>query len=986
MLSIEPSQNTQAAITYFRANLSMNDYYSEKEQVIGQWHGNAAQHLNLQGNVHAKDFEALLYNKNPNTDNRLTARNSANRRPMYDFTFSPVKSVSILHAITGDKDIIEAHHKAVQKTMLEVEANMQTQVGTAGKGKGKHYVKTGNIIYAEFLHDTTRPTLQQLKKNKNYVPDPQLHSHCTVINATYFKEQNRWRAIEVYGVKKQAPYYEALYHAHLGQELKNKGYDLYKTDERWEVNGVSREVIDKYSNRTKEIEIKAEKEGISDPKHKAKLGRITRHDKNKSVDEKELPKIWKDRLTLSEYHAIINAKKSNDDGKGEPLKPVDTPVLTPEKKKTPIQTQEPKSNKHSPQVAIILNKSLDHYMERNSGIEKNRVLAYAMNLGGHEYHADEFKRALEQRPDILSTTNKKGIEFITTNWMNEQEGYLVERTADGRATKPALNPLYETKAEYLNKGQKAATQHVLNSHDRIIMVSGDAGTGKTTLLKEIQQGIKEGNKTLHAFAPTSDAAKNVLRKEGFDNADTIAQLLVNKKMQERMYGNVIAIDEAGQVGVPTMNKIITIAEEQKARLLLVGDWKQHSSVEAGSAMKLIETRSGIEIARVNEIVRQRHVERYKNVVTKMAGAIRNRSDEARKERMEAAYDDLNKNGSIIEIKEKSIRHNRIADDYLIYTKKKTDDALVVSPTIKEGKVLTETIREKLRDDGRIGKIDKTFYALQSKQFTKQQKKENHNYSKEDIIEFHQNVSGFKAGLRYLVTGSSQKGIFVKAENEEISKQLNTHYHKDFDVYTKDEIQFARRDLLRITKNTKSLEGQALHNGKIYQIKGFDWRGDIVLENGATLTKNNMHMKHGYVSTSPASQGKDAKTVLVAQSGHSGKAAYDKQFYTSVSRGTEQCKIYTDSKSKLRDSISKNADGMSASEISDNIAKQKENNQQAHFDEQRNYEEETAKMDYIQSVRNFYDDHVKANYENVKSQYYEQQLEKNLGQSEPEPEI
>ncbi len=979
MLSIEASSNTGAAVKYFRANLSMNDYYSEKEQVIGQWHGKAAQRLNLQGDVKSEDFEALLKNRLPNTDEKekLTAKDSANRRAMYDFTFTPVKSVSVVHSITKDQGIIDAHQEAVKKTMLEVEKNIQTQVGTQGVGKGKHYVQTGNMVYAEFLHDTTRPTLQELKSGKNYVPDPLIHSHCATPNATFYDGQNKWRAIEIYGVKKQAPYYEALYHAHLGQLLLDRGYELYRTKGRWEINGVPRNVIEKYSNRTKEIEAKAEKEEITDPNYKAKLGRITRHDKNKSVDEKDLPKIWRDRLTLSEYHAIVNAKKGGDDNKNNGVpKPVISPDFLKEKKK---EIEHNYDYKRTPDFTArnAVDKSLLHYFERNSGIEKKRVLAYAINLTSDKISPEEVKQNLESRSNIITATNKKGIEFITTHSMHQQEEYLIERAAEGRAIKPALNPSYEINNDLLNQGQKAAVNHALNSHDEIILISGDAGTGKTTLLKEIQKGLKESNKELHAFAPSSDAARNVLRSNGFENADTISMLLANKKLQERTKNGVIVIDEGGLVGVPTMNRILNIAQEQNARLLISGDWKQHSAVEAGDAQKLLETRSGLKTLRVKEIMRQREAQAYKQIVARMANGIGLKNLQKRKEEMGKSFQELDKGGNIIEIKNQKQRHQKIADDYLKYTKKSDDDAIVVSPTRKEGKILTDTIRENLREAERIGKKDKVFYPLESKQFTGAEKQIFTNYKESEVVEFHQNVKGFKAGQRYTVTGhDGENNVLVKASGQSEAQILPFNHHKEFNVYTQEEIKFARHDLLRITKNTKSMEGVSLSNGQTYSVKTFDWNGDIKLSNGATLSKNAKHLAHGYVTTSPSSQGKSAKTVLVAQQSKSGGAAYDKQFYTSVSRGSENCKIYTDNKEILKESVTNSHDGMSASEI---VEKQK--NISDSKVQQQTYQESMQKIEYANSIRDFYETRFKPTHDNIKTNYEKQISPRELAEPE-----
>ena len=197
--------------------------------------------MGLDGEVKAVVFEKLLYNMNPNTGERLTARNSANRRPLYDCTFSSAKSASILLAITGDKEIFAAHQKAVKDAMTALEADLQTQMGT---GQTKHYQTTGQGVWSEFVHEFSRPLKRKIDGKTMYIPDPQLHSHCTLINATFHKGQNRYRAIEMSNVKRMAPFYEAIYHSAYAQYLKKAGYEIEKRGKRWELKCVSREMIE----------------------------------------------------------------------------------------------------------------------------------------------------------------------------------------------------------------------------------------------------------------------------------------------------------------------------------------------------------------------------------------------------------------------------------------------------------------------------------------------------------------------------------------------------------------------------------------------------------------------------------------------------------------------------------------------------------------------------------------------------------------------
>ena len=592
---------------------------------------------------------------------------------MYDFTYNAPKSVSLIYGITKDKDILTAHQDAVAMAMAEVQNNIQTQMGT---GKGKHYINTKNGIWAEFVHDTSRPLKQETDNGKIYVPDAHLHSHCAMINATYCEEQGRYRAIELGNVKGQAPYFEALYHAHLAEALKEKGFGIDRAGKRWEVAGISRELIEKFSGRTLQIEEVAKERGIKSAQAKARLGRLTRNDKNSSVPDSELQNIWKDRLTLTELHAIENAKgkdivKGEDSSKGQSEPSMDA------------------------KKAVDL--SLQHFLQRNSSIQEKRVLAYAIDLASGIIPPNLVKNELGSRENIIRAEYRT-VPFITTRDMLAFEEQLIEKAVEGKATKPALNADYKIENKILNKGQKAAVDHVLSSEDQVIMVSGDAGVGKTTLMKEVKQGIEEADKKIFAFAPSSDASRGTLRDKGFEGAETIAKLLQSAKLQDQLKDNVMLIDEAGLVGIPTMNNLFDIAKNQNSRVILSGDYKQHSAVEAGDALKLLETKSGLPVARVDEIVRQQKAKKHKEIITKLAKGIGiKRNPDKRQNEVVKAYDQLDKAGNIVEVNEKDKRQALIAEEYLKARQEKDTDVLVVAPTHLEGREITTAIRTKLKE-------------------------------------------------------------------------------------------------------------------------------------------------------------------------------------------------------------------------------------------------------------------------------------------------
>src|SRR5262249_50082177 len=152
-------------------------------EIVGSWGGKGASRLGLEGTVDKESFERLCDNLDPRTGEQLTVRTRSERTVGYDFTFSVPKSVSLLYALSGDQEILEAFRASVQETMLEMEAEMKTRVRKKGADINRD---TGNMVWAEFIHTTSRPV--------DGVPDPQLHAHVFVFNTTWDQDEQRWKA------------------------------------------------------------------------------------------------------------------------------------------------------------------------------------------------------------------------------------------------------------------------------------------------------------------------------------------------------------------------------------------------------------------------------------------------------------------------------------------------------------------------------------------------------------------------------------------------------------------------------------------------------------------------------------------------------------------------------------------------------------------------------------------------------------------------
>lgn len=890
MLRITSSKNAGAATAYYNSALSKQDYYADERNVAGIWSGLTAQRLGLSGEVTKEQFEKIVNNRIPGEEGqeqKLTPRDNPNRRAGYDFTFNAPKSVSVAYAINNDENLLKAHQIAVARAMQEVERGMQTQQ------RGQDNLTTGNALFATFDHQLTRPVEHTSEDGqKQYIPDPHMHSHSFLFNATWCEDNQRYQSVEIGNIKADAPYYEAIYHAAFRQEVMKAGYDIERVRDKWELKLIDRQTIEAFSNRTKEVEQAAMEKGVTYAQDKAQLGARTRLKKNNASSEEEVKQHWNDRLTLEQKYdlnAAVGAKRTSN-------KPVEMP------------------NRISADMAVDM--ALRHFLENKSSVPEKRVLGEALNKGN--FTLEEIQAAYEKRGDIIGYDQNTRRIITTRETLNEEKA-VIAHAASQKDRYKALNPDYVPKREYLNEGQKAAITHALTSQDGVVIINGGAGTGKTSLLQEVREGITESGKQLFAFAPSAAASREVLREKGFEDADTIKKLLDDKKLHEKLNGQVVLIDEAGMVGVKTMNGIFDIAKAQNARVILSGDHRQHNAVEAGDALKLLQDRAGLKAASVSEVVRQKNTQ-YKE-------AIEDLSDGKTKE----GFNKLDKMGAIREIEDQDERYRQIANDYLESLQQKIRDgkkyrqrtALVVSPTHMEGQKVTDVIRNKLREEQRIGQEDRTREILRPLHYTDSYKEDAANYDDGMVVRIHYNIKGFKAGSECEVAGRDDQGrVLVKRAGEDSPTALPLDQAQKFSVYQKGQSGFTEGDVIQATSNLKSIEGNALNNGNKYKIKEFTKEGDIKLDNGATLSKDERFIKHGYYSTSMSAQGKDADDVLITQSADSLPATNEKQFYVSTSRGAKTCRIYTDDKEELLKAASLN-DGnrQSATEVANRGAQQ-----------------------------------------------------------------
>lgn len=877
MLRINPSSNAAGAAKYFDEGLQRADYFSKEEHCLGQWHGRLAERLGLGGTVAKADFVALAHNRTPD-GKKLNPRDSTTRKVGYDFTFSVPKSVSLAYAIGGDERIRDAFEQAVEATMQELESEMRTQTG---QGKNKQHVPTGEMVWASFTHRTSRPV--------NGIPDPHLHRHAFAFNTTWNAAKGRYQAGEFRRIKEDAAYYEAAFESRMALAMRELGYQVERRGLSWEIKGFDQPLLAKFSRRTQQVEERAAKEEAGGEeltaKQREKLGSLTRAMKLLGQSWESLCKVWKSWLSNEESTTIRTA--------------VSQPNAT-----APTIGEPQLNARHA------LRRAEQHLFERKSVVKQSQLKAEALKRSYGSASPEDVDRALTSGD--YYQRELKGRHYVTTRNAVEEEVQMLNYARAGRGKYYGINPTYEIKSDFLNREQRGAITHALTDRNSVTIIAGGAGTGKTTLMKEVRDGVEAAGKPFMGFAPSAAASRGVMRVEGFASADTLAQLLVNKELQEQTKNGVIWLDEAGLIGNKDMNRLFAIAYEQNARILLTGDIRQHASVAAGDALRILEREAGLPVARVDTIQRQHNQQSYKEAVQLAAAG-----------KIDAALHRLDRMGNVIHEPDSGKRLERLVRDYQ-QTAAAGQTALVVSPTHIEGRNVSDSLRDALKQAGVIDGQERQFLQLKNTNWTEENKADPYHYHDRDYqLEFHQNANGHRRGERWKIDPAAGGDTdSVIGEREGKAQPIALAAASRFSVYRPEKLSIAKGDRIRLTKGGKTLEGTRVNNGDFFTVTGFTRKGDIKLHTGKVLASDYGHLTHGYVTTSHSSQGKTVDQVFIAQSSQSLPASGKQQFYVSISRGRRRCRIYTDDKQALEQAVMRDGQRMTARQVASRLTRKR----------------------------------------------------------------
>ncbi len=889
MLRVRESKSGGAAVDYLREGLSRNDYYREGEKIQGEWLGRGAERLGLSGGVEDKDFIALVRNRNPKTGEKLTVRDKINRRPGYDATLLSWKAGSIMSGVFGCSDVRESFERAGDQMMTEkAEPMMHTRVRRRGQDLDR---VTGEMVCAGFLHDKTRPV-----KGKS---DPHDHKHYYILNATFDGDEGRWKAAQMGFLKENGPELELYFDALYGKELLALGYVPTMGRYGPTIKGVPDSVIKKFSENSNRIEKESAELGITDAAGKRKLADSLRESKKRDLPWEKLHAEWLDRLTPEEFAALEKVKKK---------------LIDPGPKITPHQAVE---------------FAVNHLFQREDVVTERKLRKTALHYGiGYMMPEDVDKEiaAALGRGEIRAKDGEKGRNFVKTSTLRDQ-AKMTHLSRDGIGLYEPLAKQYEEHAD-LSKEQNAVARSIVESRDKYMGFRGPAGTGKSYSLKGVDAAIKQrhadGEDTFARallLAPSTSASRVEGRKAGFKDANTLAAFFNSQKMQADMRDQFLIVDESGMMSTKDMIALMKIAEENNNRVLFIGDYKQHASIDAGDAFRLLQKEGGLKYAELTENRRQKKHE-HRDAVDAMATGT--------EKGVLKGFSLLDKMGAVVVEPDREVLRERLTAAYL----KSADEGrtgLIITPTHAEAALLTDDLRRALKARGAIVGDERIMPVRKATGWTDAQKQDSRNYQPGMVVAFHratpgvrrsaggkrETVGGFKQGETAMVLQGGKEVLLARTDGTTLP--LPAEHAERFEVYTTEHQGFARGDRLRITKNGKvKVDGQhagtSVNNGDIFSIDGFTKEGDFRLPGGKVLSKNYGHIAYGYTATSQRSQGSTVDDEFIDWN-RDALMPVDKQAaYVTSSRFRENITIFVNDKEAVKKAMVRGGQRMTALEL------------------------------------------------------------------------
>ena len=841
------------------------------------WHGAGAVALGLHPGkpVGARAFEKLLQGQVIGTRIRLGRLRDGQHehRPGFEITFSAPKSVSLAALLPteehpdGDRAVRRAHDAAVRETLDWIESTLLETRGWNPDTRRRPRVKAPWMVAALFRHIASRNL------------DPQLHTHAVIANVTRDGD-GQWKSVEPTLLHRNARLIGAYYRDQLARQLIAKGYSILPAMvgrlPSFELAGYGRDLREAFSTRRHEILAYVDDKGWDRGARAMQAATLATRKRKAEPVKSQLQQLWQDRAQAKGLDTAPTIARSR------------RPIVLPK----------------GASALEIVHLCVRQLEERQSVFPEHQLEALALGHSPGRHSIGEIRDAVARMVGdghlVEARLSRADRAFVTDRALKAERSTIAlmkAGTGAGEALARDEDVAVRLDGAGLTEGQEEAVRTILLSRDRVVGVQGRAGTGKTTMLRQVR--ALAGERPVIGLAP-STAAADVLGRETGIHTRTLQWLLARRRaagmkgqaletLKENFGGAVLVLDEASMVSTDQMRSLLRIADElDTSRVVLVGDSGQLRAVEAGQPFRLLQ-RAGMTTAAMHDILRQRNPALRAAVQAVLAGDPGEAVELLGSSVHEVAHEELGE---------------MAARTWLALDPATRDSTLLVAPTHALREEINRTVRETLADEGVLRGKPLRIERLVNLGLTRAEKGDVRNYREGDLVVFNQNLLNYRlkkdeiltvSGLDYnrvMLLHPDGKPRWIRPAGRS-RYRLDVYETRPMDIRAGDRIRWTRNDKKRSLINGERAEVEGIAKGRV-RFRLADGRGLSLRVDDPQLR----HIDHAWSSTVHGAQGSTADGVIAVLDSSHGALTDQSTFYVEISRARDRAVVLTDNAEEL----------------------------------------------------------------------------------------
>ncbi|MBP8180008.1 MAG: relaxase domain-containing protein [Acidimicrobiia bacterium] len=643
------------------------EYYGGKGERCGRWTGVEAEKLGLAGEIDPdSDAVEALYGRGetpegvqmgarwatyktwteraddrirglaePTAEKVATIRKEeamrGSRRPCaaYDLTFSPPKSVSALWAI-GDSEVASAVEAAHDAAITSVIDWIEREAAWTRTGRnGVNHERVEGLIVSRWQHRTSRSG------------DPQLHTHCAVLNKGRIVGDGKWRALDGQAIYASSAVGNARYLAALESELTDRlGIEWSApTGAAREIVGIPAELRSLWSKRAADI-ASAVRDEVGSPEGRGRAlhsGR-TYHRMMQGVrlrtraPKPDGPAPHPDELRAGWEAEMAQAGFDGDGILGRTLAPrahvgadgvdVDQAIsrvfdaLHGQSSTWSTWGVEAAVRMHLPAALLDAERNHPDRVLRPDQAEQDEIIARLVD--------DITGQMVNVTNTVIDPNGPTGMHRWTSNRLLTAEAELVDAAHTEAVFVPPTGDVVPEFGDQLSISQRAAALGVSTSTRQLDVLVGPAGSGKTTTMRALADHWRNNGARVLGLTTSQVAADQLAKAAGIE-AENTARWFAAANSRCRTYGadpsdpaqwatwgahlepgTLIIVDEAAMVPTLDLQRIQQAAAVAGCKVLAVGDPLQLDAPGAGGAFGLMVSDDRVNALHLEEIHRFQH--------------------------------------------------------------------------------------------------------------------------------------------------------------------------------------------------------------------------------------------------------------------------------------------------------------------------------------------------------------------------------------------